>query len=333
VKLGIRTAALVSGALVAVFAAGCGAPSGGAPKHTVQGCAAYGLHAIEHHITVTRKPAPCAGLSRAEVNQAVALAVVRAAGDARKAIRRKREGEAAPYLDHLVSTLPPVASSVPTGTQSSATSHGRDLPMSIAALIAWLVAAGSGAYVLGSWIARGGTLRRPARGAGTGSPPALLFGHFGLALCGLAFWVAYLVTGWAALAWVAVAVLLPVAGLGMATLVTGLPARRAAPPPGHSGGTEAGGGDIGGGDIRGGDIRGGDIAEGDAAGVQVAGAGAGVSSSTRTTTIDASSPGTGSAGAVAARARLAPLVVGAHGALAVTTMILVLLAALGAAAR
>lgn len=271
-KLGIRTAGLVGGMLIALFAAGCGAPSGRTVQHTVQGCAAYGLHAIEHHITVTWKPVPCRGLSKAEVNQAVAMAVVRAAGDARKAIRRRREGEAAPYLDHLVSALPPVASAAPTGAQSSAANRGRDLPMGLAALIAWLVAAGSGAYVLGSWIARGGTLRRPARGAGTGSPPALLFGHFGLALCGLVFWVAYLATGWAALAWVAVAVLLPVAGLGMATLVTGLPARRVA---------------------------------------------------TR-------QRGTGT---VAVRAQLAPLVVAAHGALAVATMILVLLAALNGAAN
>ena len=270
-KLGTRTAALVGGTFIALFAAGCGAPSGRTIQHTVQGCAAYGLHAIEHHITVTWKPVPCQGLSKAEVNQAVALAVVRAAGDARKAIRRRREGEAAPYLDHLVSALPPVASAPPTGAQSSA-NRGRDLPMGIAALIAWLVAAGSGAYVLGSWIARGGTLRRPARGAGAGSPPALLFGHFGLALTGLVFWVAYLATGWAALAWVAVGVLLPVAGLGMATLVTGLPARRAG----------------------------------------------------------ARQPGTGT---VAVPARLAPLVVAAHGALAVATMILVLLAALGGAAN
>jgi hypothetical protein len=189
--------------------------------------------------------------------------------------------------------------------------------MGIAALIAWLVAAGSGAYVLGSWIARGGTLRRPARGAGTGSPPALLFGHFGLALCGLVFWVAYLVTDWAALAWVAVAVLLPVAGLGINTLVIGLPARRTATPQDHSGETGLGGGDT---------------AAGDAADIQLADAGAGTSGTTRIATIDASSAGTGGAGTVAVPAWLAPLVVAAHGALAVTTMILVLLAALGGAA-
>jgi manganese efflux pump family protein len=315
VKPGIRTAALVGGVFIALFAAGCGAPSGGMQKHTVQGCAAYGLRAIEHHITVTWKPAPCQGLSKAEVNHAVALAVTRAAGDVRKAIRRKRAGEAAPYLAHLVSTLPPGSAS-PAGTQLSAASSGRDRPMGIAALIAWLVAAGSGAYVLGSWIARGGTLRRRPGGAGTGSPPALLLGHFGLALCGLALWVAFLVTAWAALAWVAVGVLLPVAGLGMATLVTGLPGRRAA-------GSQGRGGEMG--------PVGSDTAVGDATGIQVAGVG--TSGSTRTATIDANSAGTVGTGAVAARARLAPLVVAVHGALAVTTMILVLLAALGGAAN
>jgi len=313
VKHGIRTAALAGGILVALFAAGCAASSGGAPQHTVQGCAAYGLHAIRHHVTVTWKPAPCQGLSKAEVNQAVALAVVRAAGDARKTIRRKREGEAAPYLAHLVSALPPGASASPSGARSAAAS-GRDLPMSIAALIAWLVTAGSGAYVLGSWIAGGGTLRRRAGGAGTGSPPALLLGHFGLALCGLALWAAYLVTGWAALAWAAVGVLLPVAGLGMATLVNGLPGRRAATSQGHSGGTGPGGSDT---------------VPGDAAGKQMAGA----PGSTRTATIGASSPAKADAGAVPVRARLSPLVVAVHGALAVTTIILVLLAALGGAAN
>jgi manganese efflux pump family protein len=305
----------VGGVFIALFATGCGPSSAGTHKHTVQGCAAYGLHAIRHRVTVYWKPAPCQGLSKTEVNEAVALAVARAAGDARKAIRREREGEAAPYLAHLVSVLPPGASASSSGTRSAATSS-RNLPMAIAALIAWLVTAGSGAYVLGSWIARGGSLRRGARGAGTGSPPAMLLGHFGLALCGLALWVVYLVTGWAALAWVAVGVLLPVAGLGMATLVNGLPGRRAASPQGNGGETGPGGNDA---------------AAGDAAVIQVAGAD--TSGSTRTATIGASSPGTAGASTVPVRARLAPMVVAAHGALAVTTMILVLLAALGGAAN
>jgi manganese efflux pump family protein len=271
VKLGIRIAALAGGMLVALSAAGCGGSPGGSFHATVQSCAAYGLHAIEHHITVARTPGQCQGLSKAEVNQAVALAVDRSIGVAPKAVRRKRAGEAAPYLEHLVSTLPPAASS-PATARSSAASSARDLPMSVAALIAWLLAAGSGAYVLGSWIAHGGTLRRHARGISTGistGSPAVVFGHFGLALSGLVIWVAYLATGWAALAWVGVGVLLPVAGLGMATLIVALPGRRAA---------------------------------------------------------------VNSGGAVPARTRLSPLVVALHGAFAVTTIILVLLAALGGAA-
>ena len=295
-KHGFRTAALAGGMLAALCAAGCGSSSGGTFHATVQSCAAYGVHAIEHHITVTRKPAPCQGLSKAQVNQAVATAVDRSIGAAPKAVRRKRAGEAAPYLEHLVSTLPPAASS-PATARSPAASSGRDLPMSIAALVAWLLAAGSGGYVLGSWIAHGGTLRRRARGTGTGSP-AVVVGHFGLALSGLVLWAAYLTTGWAALAWVAVGVLLPVAGLGMATLTVGLPGRRAA-----------------------------------AAASGVSPVRVGVSAGTRSATIKVSSQGPDGTGAASVQARLSPLVVAVHGALAVTTIILVLLAALGGAAN
>jgi hypothetical protein len=53
----------------------------------------------------------------------------------------------------------------------------------------------------------------------------VIAGHFGLALGGLVIWAAYLVAGWAALAWTAVGVLLPVAGLGVATVSIGLPGR------------------------------------------------------------------------------------------------------------
>jgi len=80
-----------------------------------------------------------------------------------------------------------------------------------------------GSYVLGTWISRGGTLRQ--RAGATGSPPTVIFGHFGLALGGLVIWVAYLIAGWASMAWTAVGVLLPVAGLGMATVAIGLPGR------------------------------------------------------------------------------------------------------------
>ncbi len=76
-KLGISTAALAGGMLVALPVAACGGSPGGTFHATVQGCAAYGVQAIERHITVIRKPAACHDLSTAEVNQAVAVAVVR----------------------------------------------------------------------------------------------------------------------------------------------------------------------------------------------------------------------------------------------------------------
>lgn len=302
VAAGMLTAALatVGGAYAASAATvGSAGARAGHPQVTVGTCTAFGIRAIEHHITVTRRPAQCRGLSQAEVNQAVATAVLRVGGSAPKAVRRRREAEAARYLDHLVTALPPGVSSVPD--QSSASASGRDLPMSIAALIAWLVAAGAGGYVLYSWMSHGSRLRRGAGSSGAdsvGVPPIVIIGHFSLALSGLAVWVAYLVTGWSALAWAAVVVLLPVAGLGMATLFVGLPGRRSGP-----------------------------VAEtGSAEGA--AGAGSAGTSAAQVTLVGARGTGT-----VSVRARLSPLIVFGHGALAVTTMVLVLLAALGAAAH
>jgi manganese efflux pump family protein len=281
VKLAVKTAAVAGGILVAALAGGCGAPGrgtsgGSAHQDTVAGCAAYGVHAIERHITVTWMPAPCRGLSRAEINQAAAMAVLRATLGARKAVWRRRAAEAASYLSHLVTGPLPLPSPAPIRSASpgssapaSAALGGQDLAMDAAALIAWLVTAGSGAYVLGTWLARGGSLRQ--RPGAAGSPPMVILGHFGLALSGLVIWVAYLIAGWAALAWVAVGVLLPVAGLGMATLAIGLPGR---------------------------------------------------------------SPAVAASGSHPPRGvRLSSLIAAGHGLLAVTTIMLVLLAALGTAAR
>ena len=314
-KLGIKTAAVAGGMLTALFAAGCAAhatraasaaPAGGASQVTVRACAAYGVHAIEHHITVTWTPAPCRGLSKAEVNQAVAMAVVRVAGDGPKAVRRKRAAGAAPYLDHLVTALPPAASSGPARSEPAVASGGRNFAMSVAALIAWLVTAGSGAYVLVSWIARGGSLRRPPGSTNTGSPSAVIFAHFGLALSGLAIWVVYLVTGWSALAWAAVAVLLPVAGLGMTALVIGLPWHRAPAVEGSSPSST-------------------DPASTGREDTQTISVGA---AGTQTAILSTRGIRRASVGT-----RLSPLVIVGHGVLAVTTMLLVLLAALGGVAN
>jgi hypothetical protein len=311
VKLATRTVAIAGGLLAAVLAAGCGAhaPSGSsagaaagkASQSTAQGCADYGVYAIEHHITVTRTPAACQGLSKPEISHAAAVAILRVAGGERKAKWRKRAAEVAPFVSHLITAPAPGVSPVPAtagwsgpGGASAAGHLGhQDLAMDVAALIAWLVTAGSGAYVLGTWISGGGSLRRRTDpGDRTGSPPLVIIGHFGLALAGLVLWALYLAVGWAALAWTAVCVLLPVAGLGMAALTVGLPGRAQRAPAAESDGAAAA-----------------------LTGDELAARGGG------TAVLSVRAP--------SVRAQASTLVVAGHGLLAVTTMLLVLLAALG----
>jgi hypothetical protein len=100
--------------------------------------------------------------------------------------------------------------------------------LGIATLISWLITEGLGAYMLGSWIARGGPRQQRARPGGL--PRLVIFGHVGLAFTGFAGWVSYLVTGSPALAWLAVGFLAPAVGLGISTVTvwTPYPARRGA---------------------------------------------------------------------------------------------------------
>ena len=55
--------------------------------------------------------------------------------------------------------------------------------MRFATLISWLLTASLGAFMLRTWLARGGLRRERARTGGL--PPQLIFGHAGLALSGL----------------------------------------------------------------------------------------------------------------------------------------------------
>jgi hypothetical protein len=96
--------------------------------------------------------------------------------------------------------------------------------MGIAALVAWLVTALGGFYLLGKWIANGG-LKEPRTSK---FPPALIFGHFALAAAGLVVWIAYLLVGGAVLSWVAFGLLVPVALLGFTMLARWLGGRRTA---------------------------------------------------------------------------------------------------------
>jgi len=119
----------------------------------------------------------------------------------------------------------PPGASAGGGTGGSLLGRGSELAVQIAALIAWLITAASGGYVQVHWLRAGGRLRRRAA---TAVPPAVLLGHPALGLLGLVLWTVFVATGWVALAWVATGLLGPVAGLGMAVLVIGLPSPRPA---------------------------------------------------------------------------------------------------------
>ncbi|MFX0573283.1 hypothetical protein [Nocardia nepalensis] len=95
--------------------------------------------------------------------------------------------------------------------------------MGIAALILWLLTAVGGFVLLGTWIAKGGT--RPT--GTTLLPVPVVFGHFLLAVAGLVVWIVYLAVDKVALAWIAFALLIPVALLGFFMLLRWLPTYRA----------------------------------------------------------------------------------------------------------
>lgn len=111
--------------------------------------------------------------------------------------------------------------------------------MAIAALVTWLLTAGGGFYMLATWIAKGGT-REPRT---SHLPPALIFGHFALAVVGLIVWIVYLFVDKVALAWIAFVLLIPVALLGFAMFVRWLPTYRATTTVGAGGDRPTGAGD------------------------------------------------------------------------------------------
>ena len=111
--------------------------------------------------------------------------------------------------------------------------------LAVTALITWLLAEALGAGMFRSWLASGGARERRRRGPQMRQarqarqarqdsvPPALIFGHAGLALGGFVSWVSFLVTGRPALAWLAIGFLAPAIGLGISTVTvwTPFPAR------------------------------------------------------------------------------------------------------------
>jgi manganese efflux pump family protein len=92
--------------------------------------------------------------------------------------------------------------------------------MGIAALITWLLTAAGGFVMLGIWIAKGGARQNSK------FPPAVIFGHFGLAAAGLVIWIIYLIADSTGLAWTAFVIMVPVALLGFVMLARWIPTYR-----------------------------------------------------------------------------------------------------------
>jgi manganese efflux pump family protein len=161
-------------------------------------------------------------------------------------------------------------------TSSTAATAAPSRTLALAALITWIIDAGSGGYMLRTWIARGGLRRQRAIDR---LAPRVVFAHFGMASTGLLVWVSYLATRWIVLAWVAVGLLMLVIGLGVSTVTvwTPFPAHRsstAGPAGAGAAGAGAAGAGAGGAGAAGAGAGGAGAAGGGAAGGGAAGAGA-----------------------------------------------------------
>jgi hypothetical protein len=96
--------------------------------------------------------------------------------------------------------------------------------MATAALVAWALTAVGGFVMLGRWVARGGL--RQQRGGVSRLPAGAVFSHLALAAAGLVLWVLYLLVDSEVLGWVALALLVPVAALGLLMLARWQQVRR-----------------------------------------------------------------------------------------------------------
>jgi hypothetical protein len=100
--------------------------------------------------------------------------------------------------------------------------------MAVAAMIAWVLTASIGAFMLRTWVTRGGLRRQ--RATGVGVPPAVVFGHASAALSGLLIWLGFVRTRSDLLAWLGVAVVAGAIALGVCTVTLWTPYPVAVPP-------------------------------------------------------------------------------------------------------
>ena len=97
--------------------------------------------------------------------------------------------------------------------------------MDVAALILWILTAGGGFVLLGTWVAKGGARRD---GAGSRFPVPLIFGHFLLAAIGLVLWIIYVAADKDGVGWTAFVLLAIVALLGFTMLARWIPTYQSA---------------------------------------------------------------------------------------------------------
>lgn len=108
--------------------------------------------------------------------------------------------------------------------------------LAIIALVSWLATELLGAFMVRSWIAKGGmraAQQKPADQDSMSLP--ILVGHAGLNLVALLCWIVFVSSGVKPLAWVALGLMAPAIGLGISTVTiwTPYPGRPAEPEPGE----------------------------------------------------------------------------------------------------
>ena len=126
-----------------------------------------------------------------------------------------RPGQASAVLTQHYNRMHPEALAGP----ADKTRLGR--AMATAAMIAWVLTASIGVYMLRTWVTRGGLRRQ--RATGVGVPPAVVFGHASAALTGLLIWLGFVDTGLDLLAWLGVAVVAGAITLGVCTVTLWTP--------------------------------------------------------------------------------------------------------------
>jgi hypothetical protein len=182
-----------------------------------QTCYNFAVSALRAHVVVLARPAACAGVSQVVVNDDVSRAIRTVVGPHPKASGRRLALIDGQYLAGMVQPVPPPP---PASLAAGKPSAENQPAIRLAALAAWLAAAGAGGYLLTGWLTREGrrrVIRKP--GVHSGLPLA----HAGLAIAGLCIWIAFMATSTAALAFTDVGLTWGIAGLGLATLVTSSP--------------------------------------------------------------------------------------------------------------